>query len=261
MNAAATDLLFNWEPPRRRAGPLTFFIAGSLGLHALCFYLFQIVYPPSVALIPPPARVSLISNQSEDGRAFLRWLDAEDPSLVSTTIRPFSGRWRELPRLEHVPSYMHPHLALKLLPPLDVDLSIPSVEPPGAIRISRRKPSVKTAPSIPTIVEFSEEFAPLGAPTFAPVKFNATSKEQPQNVRFRVAVDRHGKIQFTFPLNSSGDAALDGQARTYVARAAFPHSPNEPLLWGIATIEWGSDIARPEQSPDSPARSTSTPSP
>jgi hypothetical protein len=57
--------VFNWTPPRNRNVSLISFIAGSAVLHALCFYVFQIIYPPTVALLPPPARVNIITPATE----------------------------------------------------------------------------------------------------------------------------------------------------------------------------------------------------
>lgn len=252
MNATAQPgLLFDWRPPRRRARALVIFIAGSLVLHALCFYIFQITYPPSVVLVPPPARVNLISNRTEDGRALSQWLDAEDPALISTTMRASGGRWRELPRLEHVPSYMNERVTLKQLPPLDIDLKPPSVQPPRPVPTSRRIAPVKPAAPGPTTVEFSEEISALGTPTFPQSRFVASGSEQPANIRFRIAINARGEVQYAFASNSSGDAALDAQARAYIAQTRFAPAPNELLTWGIATLEFGGDVAR----------STSTPAP
>jgi len=133
MNAATTDatLLFNWEGPRRRKLAIAAFIGASLFLHALCFYVFQIVYPPTVVLLPPPARVGLITNNSEEGRALLRWIDAEDPALTAVTHRAPEAWARAMPKLEHVPSYLTEQPALKELPPMIVDLRPPSPQPPG----------------------------------------------------------------------------------------------------------------------------------
>src|SRR5213082_4331670 len=124
-------LLFSWEPPRRRRAAITAFVALSLIAHALCFYIFQIVYPTTVSLLPPPARVSVISSDSEEGRTLLRWIDAEDPALAFTTQRPPEARLRALPKVEHIPSYLAVELALKQVPLPVVDLSIPSSQPPG----------------------------------------------------------------------------------------------------------------------------------
>jgi hypothetical protein len=90
-SASPTELgftpIFNWSPRRSRKLSLISFIVGSAVLHALCFYVFQVVYPPTIALLPPPARVNLITPETEEGRLLLRWIEAEDPALSSTTQR------------------------------------------------------------------------------------------------------------------------------------------------------------------------------
>src|SRR5438093_9766413 len=128
---AAEPLLFSWQSPRRRKIAIIAFLALSLVGHAFCFYIFQIVYPPTIALLPPPARVSLITPASEEGRTLLRWIDAEDPALAFTTQRAPEARLRTLPRVEHVPSYLAVAPVLKEVPPLEHDLGIPSCHPPG----------------------------------------------------------------------------------------------------------------------------------
>jgi hypothetical protein len=91
-------------------------------------------------------------------------------------------------------------------------------------------------------------------------KFVASNAETPEAIGFRVAVGRLGEIKYCFPMNSSGDSALDEQARLYLARCRFSRSApgdaksDEFLTWGIATIEWGSDIVRPQARP--PSRAT-----
>src|SRR5438552_18058094 len=120
--SAVEPLLFSWDSPRGEKLAITIFLALSLVAHALCFYIFQIVYPPTVALLPPPARVALITPASEEGRTLLRWIDAEDPALTFTTQRPPEARLRALPRVEHVPSYLAVEPVLKEVPPLIVDL-------------------------------------------------------------------------------------------------------------------------------------------
>ncbi|MEP7078228.1 MAG: hypothetical protein ABI795_04300, partial [Chthoniobacterales bacterium] len=66
--------VFRWDSPDRRRWGLALFIATSVALHAICFYVFQITYPPTVALLPPPARVNLITPATEEGRVLLRWV-------------------------------------------------------------------------------------------------------------------------------------------------------------------------------------------
>src|SRR5881296_612697 len=161
LESVAEPLLFDWDSPRGRKVAITVFLAFSLVTHAACFYLFQIVYPPTVALLPPPARVTLITPDSEEGRTLLRWINSEDPALAFTTRRPPETRLHALPKAEHVPSYSTMHPTLKDIPPLERDLRIPSCHPPGAVRLVRQK----TTPAMgvfKTAVSFSMEFDALG---------------------------------------------------------------------------------------------------
>jgi len=247
---AAAPLLFNWDPPRRRKMAITAFVAASLIAHALCFYIFQIVYPPTIALLPPPARVSLISPTSEEGRTQLQWIDAEDPALAFATQRPAEAWLRALPNVRHIPSYLAIEPALKEAPPLLVDLRTPSSQPPAAVPIAH--PQVPPATSArATTLSFSTELNSLGAPNLPTPSFAASNNEPPDNIRFRVAVGARGDVRYCFRLNASGDPALDEQARQYLMLCRFPGRPTSgesgrSLIWGIATIEWGNDVARPQ---------------
>jgi hypothetical protein len=107
-------------------------------------------------------------------------------------------------------------------------------------------------PPIPTRISFSEELSSMGAAHMAPTLFTASNQETPQPVRFRIAVSPDGEVRHCFPLNSSGDPALDQQARHQVVLARFdstgangPNSSDQPDVWGIATVEWGNDVTRP----------------
>ena len=245
-------LLFSWDSPRTQKAALLAFLALSLLAHAVCFYIFQVVYPPTVTLLPPPARVALITPASEEGRTLLRWIDAEDPAVAFTTDRPPEARFRAPPKVEHVPSYHAMEPTLKELPPFEVDSRAPDSQPPGPVPFMRQQSAPAAVPiPIPTSVSFSSELDALGVATLPPLKFDASTGETPEAIRFRVAVSRLGEIRFCFPMNSSGDPALDKQAPVYLARCRFPKSapgdgkPDALLIWGIATIEWGSDITRP----------------
>jgi hypothetical protein len=250
---AVEPLLFSWEPPRRQLA-LVAFLALSLVAHALCFYVFQIVYPPIVSLLPPPARVSVITSSSEEGRTLLRWINAEDPALAFTTQRPPEARLRALPEVEHVPSYLAVEPALKEIPPEVANLRIPDSQPPGAAPFGHPRTALAMGMTT-TSVSFSKEIEAFGAPTVPSLSFAASNNEAPQTAHFRVAVNRIGEMRYCFPLNSSGDPALDKQARRYLALCRFSKSAasvekDDPLLtWGIATIEWGSDVARRRPKP------------
>jgi hypothetical protein len=252
MNASATaPFIFNWDQPRRRRLVLTGFIVASFAIHLVAFYLFQIVYPQTVSLLPPLRRVNLMTANSEQTATLLRWIDSEDPALASTTRRPAHMQRREMGKVEHVPSYFAREVALKQPPPLVVDLRIPSAQPPGPVTITR---STVAAPVgiQPTRVTFSSELQQLGAAKFVPANFKTSTNETPQNAQFRVAVDAKGAVVYCFTLASSGDAGLDELARQHLALCRFPAraaANGEVLVWGIATIEWGNDIVAPDTKP------------
>ena len=248
---ATESLLFNWDSPRTRKLAILAFLALSLVAHAVCFYIFQVVYPLTVTLLPPPARVALITPASEEGRTLLRWIDAEDPAVAFTTHPPPEARLRALPKVEHVPSYRAMEPTLKKLPPLEVDSGAPESQPPDAVPFVRQK-SAPAAGPIATSISFSSDLDAFGVATLPALRFVASNGETPEAIRFRVAVSKLGEIRYCFPINSSGDPGLDEQVRLYLTRCRFSRSdlaggkPDGSLTWGIATIEWGSDIARPQ---------------
>ena len=251
MNASPLPaFVFDWDPPRRRQLVILGFLGLSAGLHALCFYVFQIVYPPTIALLPPPARVNVISPHTEEGRVILRWIEAEDPALASTTQRPKESKTIALPVVRHVPSYLSTQPALKELPPADQNVIAPSAQPPAPVPI-RTGPKPAPVGIVSTTVHFAEEVAALGALAKPAMHFVASSKEAPQAARFRVGVTAQGEVRYCFLQESSGDAALDEQARKYLSLCRFSPIQNstspiqDGFIWSTAIIEWGNDVAAP----------------
>jgi hypothetical protein len=245
---APGGLLFRWERPRRRKVAIAGFLVASVSLHALCFYLFQVVYPPAISLLPPPAQVSVIAPTSDEARTFLNWLDAEDPALASRTQRPADARAFQLPKLAHVPSYLGVPPTLKELPSQEVSRAAPSAMPPAPVPIAA---AVSPAPPLraPTALLFSDELGklPISHPE---LEFQASlRRDAPESARFRVAVDSLGIVRYSFLEQSSGDALLDEQARHYLAlcRFAMGERPatGSALTWATATLEFGTDLKMP----------------
>jgi hypothetical protein len=249
-SAAANDLVFRWEKPGRGKWTLTGFLLASLGLHAFGFYLFQIVYPPAVALLPPPGRVSLIAPDTDEGRQLLRWLEAEDPALASTTQPAPDAKALVLPTIQHAPSYLGRQPVLKELPPPPPALLIPSARPPAPVEKPSTPTQIVTRP-VSTVIRFSPELDSLITPQTPELKFSAFGRESPEPARFLIAVNEKGEVRHCFLEASSGDAALDDQARKYLALTRFlairnsPSSNASSLTWGTATLQWGNDLTPP----------------
>lgn len=258
MNApdpAVDDLVFGWEKPGRGKWTLGGFLLASLGLHAFGFYLFQIVYPPAVALLPPPGRVSLIAPNSDEGRQLLRWIEAEDPALASTTQAPPDAKALVLPTIQHAPSYLGRQPLLRELPPEPPALHIPSARPPAPVE-RPSNPATTAVTPVSTVVRFSPELDSLLSPQTPELKFAASGRDAPESARFLMAVNERGETRHCFLEKSSGDPALDEQARKYLAATRFPAIRNSPsatvasLTWGTATLQWGNDITpAPASSP------------
>jgi hypothetical protein len=251
-------LVFVWDQARRRRLAITGFLVASVVLHALCFYAFQIIYPPAVALLPPPGRVTVIAPNTEEGRVLLRWLEAEDPALASTTQPPADEKSLAMPTIQHAPSYLMRQPALKDVPPSTPDPAVPSAQPPAPVE-PPHAPIQMVAKIAPTIVRLSTELEALGAMQSPEMKFRAFGHESPQAAQFRVAVDENGAVRYCFLENSSGDAALDEQARKYLALSRFSPIENRKskiengFVWGAATVEWGNDIVVPSPATESVA--------
>jgi hypothetical protein len=251
-------LVFAWDQPRRRKLAITGFLVASVVLHALCFYAFQIIYPPAVALLPPPGRVTVIAPNTEEGRVLLRWLEAEDPAVASTTQPPADGKSLTMPTIQHAPSYLTRQPALKDVPPSPPDPAVPSAQPPAPVEPPHASIQI-VAKIAPTIVRLSTELETLGAMQSPEIKFTASGHESPQAAQFRVAVNENGAVRYCFLENSSGDAALDEQARKYLALCRFSaiRNPQSEIrngfVWGTATVEWGNDIVAPSPATESVA--------
>ncbi len=249
LSSAPTEgsLLFHWDRPRRRKVAIAGFLLASAMLHALCFYLFQVVYPPTISLLPPPAQVSVIAPTTAEARAFLTWLEAEDPALASQTQRPADARAFQLPRLAHIPSYVAVPPKLKKAPAPLLVLSAPSAMPPGPVALP---PAAEASAALlaPTTLVFSDALSrwPVAHPD---LKFQAALREVPQAARFRLAVDSLGVVRYVFLEQSSGDTVLDAQARQHLALCRFQERPapdrGAGLTWGMASFEFGNDLVLP----------------
>ncbi len=241
------DLLFRWERPRHHKVAIAGFLLASVALHALCFYLFQVVYPPAISLLPPPAQVNVITPTTPEGQAFITWLEAEDPALASQTQRPPEARAYQLPRLAHLPSYRAVPPRLKEPPPPPRLELAPSAAPPAPVPVTTERSSLPLSPT-PTSLHFSEGLADRTV-THPALKFRPSLREAPESARFRIAVDSLGVIRYTFLEESSGDSALDEEARQYLALCRFQPlnrlTNGSSLTWATANFDFGTDLQLP----------------
>jgi hypothetical protein len=247
---AQSGLIFRWAPPRPRKRAIVGFLIASIAVHAFGFYIFQIVYPPAVALLPAPAHVSVISPTNEEGRLLLRWVEAEDPAIGATTQRPRDTKAFMPPKVAHVPSFTTYEPRLRELPPYVPDLRAPDPQPPAPVP-QRRTAAPQPLPPSKTTISFSDEVSTFGARQAPEMRFTRSIKDSPQAAEFRIAISRSGDVRYCFLQTSSGDGALDTQAQQYLANFRFTGATRktDDLIWTTAVIIWGSDVAAPPETP------------
>lgn len=234
------DLTFDW--PAQKGFPYLLFIcvAGSLGAHAATFFLFQVVYPQRVTIPQPAPYVSLLTPSSSENIAMLRWIEAEDPALISSdnVVLPPS-----LAEARYRPSFAAPRTA-PLGPPAEKPEEI--LFPPAVDRLVVTEPatdSLAAAPAVrsPTVVRFAGSLAarplvrnpPLKAPRMATAPISPTV--------LLVGVNDQGEIRFPVLQQSSGDPKLDELAVDHLRRLAF--APAGALMtWAHVTFAWGADV-------------------
>ena len=68
----------------------------------------------------------------EEGALLLRWMEAEDPALASTTQPPLNRKSLAIPTIQHAPSYLMRQPALKEVPPVPLEPAYSERAAPGS---------------------------------------------------------------------------------------------------------------------------------
>lgn len=248
--------VFRW--PERSASLLfPAFLLLSLAVHALAFFLFQVEYPPSASLAPPPVQVTLVTPDDPGGAAFLKWVLAQDPAAAGRVaeVEPPAG----LGERPYRPSYAAVRAyAMEVEPPRG-GVGFPSGRtlldaapaPPAPVRAGR--------PSVANSLVFSEELAARDAAPGVPFRLAAPSRANLRPTVFLVGIGAGGEVRYCFPQSggegaSSGDPKVDEQAGALLRGHPFKPS-RAPLQWGFATFTWGAqayDTGAPREAAAAP---------
>jgi hypothetical protein len=245
MNAQAHrgGLTFDW--PFR--GKISLLLPGYLGVsvlvHALAFYIFQVVYPPTVSIAPPPAVVSLLTPSTPENQALLAWVASEDPAAVAKPPEAlpeglFDTRYQ--PSFAHVQTLPKPtareSARVSFPPPRDViDLVNGALEAPAT--------PAPAAPSRPTEMRISGALANRKIESTRGVHLDAKSAAELQAARFLIGVSSSGEVRYAFLQQTSGDKKIDSQAEAHLVGMRFVQAGSDGIAWGFATFFWGDDAA------------------
>lgn len=245
--ANGTGLTFHWPDRRHFSLLLPGFLALSVFLHALAFYIFQVVYPPSVSITPPPAQVGLLMRSNPDHQALLRWIEAEDPAVVSAPSEVTPQNLLDLP---YRPSYAQVHATPKTIAEAPQPVGFPPAKSPLAFvssAVATQQRAVAPIPAPQTKVRFSDSLANRTIKTSQPIQLSPKTSTQLMPTRFLVGVTGRGDVRYTFLQEASGDKSIDQQAESHLMKLEFAQTP-EPMTWGFATYVWGNDACAPQLS-------------
>jgi len=239
-----TGLTFHWPDYRKVSFAVPGFILLSLLLHGVAFTLFQVVYPPSGMLRPPPAGITLLTPSTPENRALLQWIAAGDPALSS---QPQEVTPPGLLEQHYQPSYGELYTE-----PKPAELPVENIRMPSLIdsqgliaAVSRQSPAA-TIPSLacPTQMRFSPELAnrksTAGEANQKPVNFQFKTHSSLEPAQFLVGVNPSGEVGYIFLEHSSGEPKIDREAESMIGKSHF--EPGKETTWGMVCFCWGNDV-------------------
>jgi hypothetical protein len=241
-------LIFNWPGHGHVSLALPGFIILSVILHAATFLVFRIVYPVSATILKPPAQLTLVTPANEAGRAFLRWLDTQDPTALTRTPEIMPPSLLDLPYrpsyadMQTQPVMVDEHRGGTVYPPVRSPLSLIG----GSRQAAPALPEPATAPQ--TTVLFTGGLAHRGLNEHGAIKLQARTAAALAPARFLVCVNARGEIRNSFLQTSSGSSDIDREAAQQLAGLMFEPA-DAAFTWGFATFHWGADAFAPAAPP------------
>ena len=250
-------LVFRW--PERTASLLIpgLFVL-SVAIHTLAFYIFQVVYPPGVSSAPLPAQVTLLTADTPEGAALLRWVQAQDPATAARIPIITPAGLGDIP---YTPSYASVHTL-----PLEVESAPKPIVFPAAhslLEFTEFKEAAFVSPRrvVSSSLSFSEGLRVRDAATEAPPILTPKNTPNLKPTVFLVGIGDRGEVRYCFLMDpsggdpSSGDHDADKQAEALLRQHAFTHSET-PLEWGFAIFTWGAEAYAPQAPQPSPIPGT-----
>jgi outer membrane biosynthesis protein TonB len=228
-------------PPEPRF-PATLLLFGVLSFlaHAATFFLFQVGYPSHVSIPLQTPQVSLLTGETPEQQAIMRWVESEDPALVAATSHPVPAGLFEIP---YRPSYQTPRTA------------------PRSMAEVKEAPERAPAPALSTLLRSVLPAAPGAAPKveraptkillsaglarralLAPPVLKTAVAGPLEDASVMLGVTPEGEVRFVLLQRSSGDHATDAAALAQLEKARLGPVESAPdIEWGFADIVWGDD--------------------
>lgn len=224
------------------------FVALSLMAHIGTFFIFRVVYPERVSIPPPPPQVMLLTPNTPENQAFLRWVESEESALVaaSSTMSATS-----LLEVEYRASFETARTMPRMVANPSDNVQFPPAKAPlEIIRSVTPRPAASAAviQPEPTTIVFGGGLS--SRPVVGEAAFQPTLKSSDplQPTEFLIAVTDGGEVRYAFLQKSSGVPALDVETAEHLAHLSFQLAP-EKITWGTARVVWGDNAYTHTPSP------------
>lgn len=246
----STHGLFDWSRPQWLRWSLFGFLAFAVAIHALSFYFFQVVYPPTVSLRPPSVEVSL--TELKEGDPLALWAAAEDPSLVRSMSLSRSDVAESLLALPYEPSYATAAARTMKAPEPDQPDALPLAVPLAPVSTTEFQPKSHAPPAIPASsrlrISTNGAIQILPLPKSLNIPANATSPLREMVVLLRTS--KGGRVENAFVLESSGARPVDQAVLRGLVRLPAPAGETPPTGWHKVHFLWGGEVYRKDAAMD-----------
>ena len=249
LSQAKGQLTFDWSRVAPVSLRLFFFLILSWVAHGFCFYLFQVVYPPSERFSPSPARITFLTPNDAASQAMLREVEDRIVFINSSGWESAAKRSAKRNAIEFKPSFAEHELKLKTMPaPVPVELSSDPLMFLGPLLPPRLAPEALASTEIDS-VRLAREVVPSikpgpglsDRPVVAPGNWNwaldRVGELKGREVTLMVGIDAEGKPQHVLPHSGIGEE-LDGRIVTSSRNIQFEPAPGTDLQWGKLLFRW-----------------------
>ncbi len=234
-----SETVFHWPARHSTSLSLPGFLLLALALHALSFYLFQVIYPPPVLLPLPAATIELLDPSRPADQEMVTWAETEDPALLSGHRRQARPGQAALLPLPYAPFYSKTEPALEPLPLQQEEAKMPSAIPAAPVGLERTSalPRQADASFQPVQIIGEQDLArrlPAQLPEFS---LTENSRYNGEPVRVLVHILRTGQIDQVYAYGSSGDEEFDRALITYLRSLKLAASSGDDT-WEVVTFQY-----------------------
>ncbi len=231
---------------------LALFLFFSFVLHAFCFYLFQVVYPPSERFTPNPARITYLSAGNSSSRGQLTALEDRVVYFDSSGIDSAARTRIEDYTVEFKPSFAGFAPNLRGLPERGIDSPLPATinfqrtdlpapsSPPPAERLSTRDiagGAGETGADPRMFLEGKLEGRSALAAGDWEWALEAKAGLEGRHAILMLAIDEEGAVQHAL-IHRGIESGMDAKILTTVRGLRFEAAPGGGLSWGMVRLEW-----------------------